>query len=454
MRWLAPLVVLAALATAAIASPKVAVVTLYGDSSDGQLTGVVRDEAAKHATVTDGDVLEQIMQLLAIEGIPDAKEMKRLRAKLHADAIVTGKIEKDGARLKLTLTATGRKGKGQTFVVRFAKSSSPAFRKELAAAIQKHVTAVYTKPAPGEDDDVDAAKPAVVKNNAKTPDAPAVHDAPDKPEDDPLKTVASADKPDADADGDGAKLHASVTTPLDASDRNVVTRGALFLDAGGAGLRRSLTYDASATGTPPPSVGNAAFSAQVEGAYYHGHFGIAGTLRQAVGVSLDVPATSLACPVDEALYTIGVRYRVAVGAESSLAFGLDYWRYRYIADRTSLGGMPSELDMPDVDYSALAPGATLKYGPSQRTALFGSLLVPIALSSGDLSAYGGSGGVGVAFDGGIDYALGAHYGLRLDAVFDQVGISFDQTNSVAMTRGLQSATDRTVGVAVTLAVMY
>ena len=470
MRWLATLFVLVTLAGTAAASPKVAVVLIDGDSSSGQLTGVVAEEAGKHATVLDADLVEKAEHALAIDGIPEGRDLKKLRARLKADVVVTGRIAKAGSKLKLSLTVTGRTGKAESFSLLFTKSSARPFRTELATALKKHVAGVDAAAKDGDDDEDDRPKkpPPPPKDDEADTRAAKREKEKDrdrerekaKEADNRHKRVAAKDKdPDDSSDEDGGpRLHKRHKSSLE-TDRNPVTQAAIFLDGGAAGLRRTLSYAATPTGTPPPGVGTAGATAQVEGAYYFGDsasgFGVVGTLRQTVGLAITVPGTTLACPITEAMYTVGVRYRIPVAGDSSLAFGASYWRYRYLADRKKLGDSPGMLDMPDVDYSAIAPGAELKYALSRKSALFASLLIPVVTSSGPVTTtMGGKGSFGFAFDGGLDLALAPHYGLRFEAIFDQIGVTFDQTNTVATSRGITSATDRTIGIVATFAMIY
>ena len=482
MRGLATLFVLVVLAGTAAASPKVAVVLIEGDASNGQLTGVVAEEAAKHATVLDSDLVERAEHSLAIDGVPEGRDLKKLRARLKADVVVTGKVAKSGGKLKLALTVTGRTGKAESFAILFTKSSAKPFRTELANALKKHVAGVDAAATDGDDDDEDdrPRKPPPPKDDEadarvarrdkekerereREREKDKQHDKDKDDEGNRRKHVAAKDRdkdPD-DGDGgdeDGAKIRKRRRRSREV-DRNPVTQAAIFLDGGAAGLRRTLTYSATPTGTPPPKVGTAGATAQVEAAYYFGEsttgFGLVGTLRQTVGLAITVPGTTLSCPITEALYTVGARYRIPIGGESSLAFGASYWRYRYLANRKKLGASPGMLDMPDVDYSAIAPGAELKYALSRKSALFASLLIPVVASSGPVTTtFGGKGSFGFAFDGGLDIALAPHYGVRFEAILDQIGVTFDQTNTVAMTRGLTSATDRTMGLVATFAMIY
>ena len=435
MRCVLVLFVCVAWSATASARPRVAIIPIDGDATNGQLTDVVSTEAAKDATVTDAAQVEKAMHALAIDA-PSAADLKKLRKKLEVDAIVSGAVAKDGKRLRLTLTVTGKTGKGDAFEIHFTKSSAKAFRAELAEALQTHIAEATAKGG----DDEDEARPK------KKPERVAVKD---RDEDDAAsrKKIRKKHRP---VDDD---------TPLEAAHHQI-TQAGMWLDGGAAGLRRTLSYDHTGTGTPPPPVGTAGATAQLEGEYYPGAsdrggagFGITGTIRQTVGLAITLPGTALKAPITEALYTVGARYRVVFG-ESSLAFGADYWRYRYLADRSKLTS-PGALDMPDVDYSAIAPAATAKLALSPAAGAFVSLEIPIVLSTGPVAtSMGGGPGLAFALDAGIDVALATHYGLRFEAIFDQVGVKFDQTNMTAMTRGVTGATDRTVGLVATFAMIY
>ena len=240
-----------------------------------------------------------------------------------------------------------------------------------------------------------------------------------------------------------------------------MTQSALWLDAGGAGLRRTLTYAHAGTGTPPPDVGTAAFSAQVEGEYYPAAlgtaagagFGLAGEVRQTFGLAIVAPGTTAAASIDQALYAVGARYRFVHG-DSSFAIGASYWRQRYVANRAKLA-TPGTLDMPDMDYTAIAPGATGKLALGPKLAAFASVEVPVVLSTGAAATnYGAAGGLAVSIDGGLDIALAEHYGLRFEGIVDQVGVTFDTTSTTAVMRGVTAATDRTMGVVATFAMIY
>jgi hypothetical protein len=147
---------------------------------------------------------------------------------------------------------------------------------------------------------------------------------------------------------------------------------------------------------------------------------------------------------------------VAFGG-SSIAFGASYWRRWYIADRSGLMMMQT-LDMPDVDYTAVAPGVALRFPAAPKVGVLLAADVPLMLDAGPVSKSTSYGPADViAFDvlAGVQIALGPHYALQLRGDFDQVGLSFKaKPQSGAATRGVSGATDRTIGLTATLGILY
>jgi hypothetical protein len=449
-------IVWAALGSTAYAGTKVAVVALDGDSSNGQLTGVVVEVAGESATVIDSDLVDKGLHALAIDGPPSTTETKKLRSKLKVDVVLTGKVAKDGDKLKLSLVATGKGGKSESFSLHFTKSSAKSFRTELAAALDKHISSVSGGADSDDEDDDQAKKPPPKKDKDKDKEIDDITKRPSR-DDRPSRRVAKRTDDDSD-DGDGGSVHKRHHAALADSDHNALTQGAIWLDAGAGGLRRTLTYGAG--GNPPPKLGTAGATAALDAAYYSGDgpsgFGAVVSVRQTLGVSIAVPKTAAKCAITEAAYTLGARYRMPLSGTSSIAFGANYWRYRYIADRAPLGDDPTELDMPDVDYSAIAPAGEIHYAVSPTTAVSAALTIPIIFSTGPASTgYGAAGGISLTLDAGLDFKLAEHYGLHIGGVFDQLGIKLEGTKStVAAMRGLSSMTDRTVGAIVAVALLY
>jgi hypothetical protein len=247
--------------------------------------------------------------------------------------------------------------------------------------------------------------------------------------------------------------------------RHVLTQAALWLDGGGAVARRTFTYDATGTMRPPP-VGTAAAAGRLEGEVYPAAFssprsaaaalGVAGAFSRTFGLGIAVPGTQIEAPIKNGGYALGARYRFAFG-QHSLALGVSYWRRYFMADRTKLMN-PDQLDMPDVDYSAIALGVALRVGAIPKVSAFATLDLPLMLHSGpiqDPTSYGASKIIAFDLRGGAQIVLADHAALQLAAEFDQVGLSFTgQPGSKAVTRMVSKATERSIGVAATIGITY
>ena len=494
LRWLSCFVLAIILVTvgitaSAVAKPRVAIAPLDGDSDD-KISDVIAEEAGKSAKVTPPDEVGKIIESLGIRDLHSMRALKKLRVRLEVDAIVYGKLERQGSKKRLKLTVSGRAKKAVSFEVEFKTSSSKTFRKGLRDELATHIATATEGEAYDDDtDDDDEPKKKKLteddepkKKKLTEDDEPKnKHDdgAPKQKHDDerPKKRVAADDDSarvrkhhDDDGDDDQRKTHKKKRRHRDddaePAGRHPTTQAALWLDAGATGVRRTLTYDTTDVTTPPPRVGTGAAAAQFEGEVYPlalsgsggsgAGFGLALAVRKTVGLSIAVPGTNVSAGIKEGQYSIGPRYRFMFGT-TTLAIGVDYWRRYDYADRSALA-MPGLLDMPDVEYTAVAPGAVVKVAATLKIALFLGLQVPAMLGTGPIGAGGSYGkATAVAFEahGGLDVELATNYGVRFAAMFEQVGLAFKaDPGTLAARRQVAAVTDRTMGISATFAVFY
>jgi hypothetical protein len=212
-------------------------------------------------------------------------------------------------------------------------------------------------------------------------------------------------------------------------------------------------------------VGTGAGAGRIEGELYPFAFsnrgskaaglGIVGDYDKTFGLSIAVPKTTVATPINQAHYSIGARYQLAIGS-SAIGLGVRYARRHYIADRSAL--MPPQvLDAPDVDYSAVAPGLTAQVRLAPKVALFAAIDAMLVLSTGAIQKsenYGAANVFGIDGGAGLDISLGKQLGLRFAAEYTQINLKFSGNGTMAGARGVTAATDRSFGMAITLAAMY
>jgi hypothetical protein len=288
----------------------------------------------------------------------------------------------------------------------------------------------------------------------------------DKPKKKKVAAAAAADDDDGKVrkrrkrgggEGDGPGVSAQVSSVM------VAAR----VDVGiSAGVRR-LTYALKANAmTPPPPLGTPGAAGRIEAELYPFAFsnrrsklaglGFVGDFDKTFGVSIDVPNSGgKSAPIDQAHYSVGMRYQIAIGA-SAFELGARYARRHYIADRSALA-MAAQLDAPDVDYTAIAPGLGVRLRAAPKVALFATADAMLILSTGAIQksdSYGPANVFGIDAGAGLDIALGKSLALRFAAEYTQINFSFSGTGAMAAARGVEGATDRQFGLAATLAAKY
>jgi hypothetical protein len=406
----------------AFARPKIAIAPLEGDD-DGKVTAIVAEEASQHAAVLDPKPTQDALDKLGFSDAKSKKAQKKLRSKLKVDVIIYGDVS--GNKTKhVTLNVSARGQRASTIELTFKGSTMSKFRKELRDELGKQLAGTESE-AQEEDEDH--------PHSDDHPKSEGSH---------------SVRRPYQHHDDD------------DSSARHPVTESAVWLDAGGAGLHRSLTYDTAGAASPPLPVGTASFSGELEAELYPAAFdslaspaagfGIAASAAKTVGLSIKVPGSSSSASINQSRFTVGARYRFHFG-QTTLAAGVSYWKQSFSADKTSLP-MGTTLDMPNCDYSAVAPGAVLRIAASPTIGVSLALDIPLILASGEITtgtSFGQATVIAGTFEGAVDVALAPHYGLRFAALYDQLNFSFK-----APQRGVTGATDRTEGLLATVAIIY
>jgi hypothetical protein len=494
------LLVVLLVAAPAIARPRVAVAPLDGDD-DQKVSAIVADAAGEHAKVTGPGRVAKALDKLSISSL-NSKGLKKLRSNLEVDVVIHGAVS--NKHLELTLSGKGK----QKATLELDYKSTKALRKELAAKLGKKLDDVSGDAADDDDDDDDRkaeeARKAKEEEERKKREDEEREAARKKREDDEREAARKKREDDDDRrrkkkhgddddDRHGKKRVASDDDDdrsvrkrsdddderprkrkhhrgdddddLDEPPRNPITQAALWLDAGGAFARRTLTYDATGT-MQPPGVGTAAAAASIEGELYPGAFkslrgggaaiGFFGDYSYTFGLGIAVPGANTTAPIQDGHYSVGARYRVVFGS-SSIAFGAAYWRRWYIADRKGLT-MPTQLDMPDVDYTAVAPGVVARFAAAPKVGVVLEADVPLMLDAGPIAKSAGYGAADIiAFDvlAGLQIALAPHAALLLRGDFSQQGFSFaGKPGSMAATRGVTAATDRSMGLTATIGILY
>ncbi|MBA2541437.1 MAG: hypothetical protein H0V17_17480 [Deltaproteobacteria bacterium] len=458
MRFLVVLLGLLALATPVLAKPKVAVAPFKGDKNN-KVSDAIAEALAGSAKVTDPKATGKAIDKLDLGKDLDVGEAKKLHKKLEVDAVVQGKLEKDGKTqtLKISIFLKG-KDEAVRFTVQFTKVNDK-FREDVSGIIVKKL----------DTGDVDDTKKRRLSDNADDDNKKKKRN-PDDDNDDKKKNGDGDDdkknKRVADGDDDGETKVRKKKKKKRAADDEVAgpRKVAARVDVGAFGGVRRLTYSSSMTGPRP--VGTRTLAAHVEGEIYPFAFnnqkggaaglGFAGEFEKTVGLSITIPGTTTAVPIDQGHFSIGARYRISVGDKTAVVIGTDFSKRRYIADRSGLGA-PTELDAPDVDYTAVIPNVGFSTLVSPTIAFWaraGGMLILDTGSIQEKSNYGAAKVFGLEARLGTDIAFSERVGMRLSGGFNQITFKFSGNGDMAMARGVTAAADRNFGLAAMLGVTY
>ncbi|HEY0191347.1 MAG TPA: hypothetical protein VGC42_09520 [Kofleriaceae bacterium] len=470
----------------AFAKPKtkIAIAPLAGDPG-GKITQAVVDAlAGKDFVVVGPKDTKRELTKIGANGELTAKDVRKVLAKLDAVALIDGKVGKAGAKKTLHLEVHRRGQESAGFTVEFKTTTSAGFRRGVHDEVMKKVDGASedsaeepkSLAASSDDDATTKRKPALADDDSPTKRKPlADDDAPTKRKpvvaDDAPKPKPKRKQVAEPGDDDGTTKVRKHGKALADSDQPPLQH--VHLGVGPSVSQRRLSW-ATRGGfmqAPPPVITSAA-GARIDGELYPFSFGdapgggaglgLAVSYDKSFGLKIQVPGGAAAAPIDQAHYAIGARYRFAVGEASSLALGFDYFGRTYVADRTALKG--AVLDTPDFKYAAISPGITGRTPLSPTISLYGGLDGLLMLDAGPVvlnNSYGKGTVYGVEARAGLDIALSPNIDLRFAAEYSQINLAFGTGGTLATGRDndpssqdVMGATDRSLGVAGTLGLVY
>jgi hypothetical protein len=433
--------------------------------------------------------------------------VRKLSTRLEVVAIVDGTVKKSARKRSLRVEIHRRGKRATGFTVEFKTTSSAMFHRGVHDQVLKHLDAGEAQPDDADEDD----DRSLAGNDRKRASGDDDADRKRKADDDDAGTKrrSSSDddarrRPSADDDA-GARRRSSVDDDAgskrgrsrsasadddrkrDASDDEPAVRkrkggrrtgasAAAAIARAGAGAsiaQRQLTYDTRSGFTQiPPRVRTTAGGGRVDGELYPfalvepggklAALGLAASYDKTFGLSIKIPNFEVKAPIDQSHYSLGARYRFAVGESSTVAVGLDYVRRHYIADRARL--MALVLDAPDVNYMAVAPGVAARVPVTPAITILGGADGLLMLETGpiqDRPSYGPATVYGLEGYAGVDVALTAQIGLRVAVEYSRISLSFKGKGEMSTTRDndvttqdVNGAIDRSIGVAATVGLVY
>jgi len=493
-----------ALPAGALARPKtkIAVAPLVGDGN-GKIAAAVVDalSGVDYAVTGPKETGREITRL----GLPDeldAKASRKLARKLGVAAVIDGKLSKAGGKRFLHLAVHRRGVPEDGFTVEF-KTASKAFRR----SVRDEITSKLEGAGDDRDDDDaadDAGRPRTLaetgagRSDRASDDADAERKRVAADEDAARKRKLADDEDGArkrklddgarkrpaeparrsrrvaagDGDDDTAAVRKRRRRARD--DEAAAPLLTARVGAGGSVAQRELSWQLRSGFTQvPPRVLTYAGSGRVDGELYPlaladpgsalAGLGLAAAYDKTFGLSIKIPNQTIRAPINQSHYTVGARFRFAVGEASSIALGLDYARRKYTADRGGLMG--AALDAPDVDYAAVSPVVAIRVPITGSVAVFGGADGLLVFEAGGIqksASYGPAKVYGLEGSAGVDIALAKQIALRIAVEYSQIAFSFkpqgatlaNNRDADPTSQDVMGATDRSIGGAVTLGLVY
>jgi tetratricopeptide (TPR) repeat protein len=165
--------------------------------------------------------------------------------------------------------------------------------------------------------------------------------------------------------------------------------------------------------------------------------------------------------VDQSHGRIGARFRLDLGAASSVTLGVDYARRRSTFDRSSLATV---LDIPDVDYVSIDPTIDVDVPLSATVRAFAGGDVMFMSDAGPVSDamnFGQSMVYGLEATAGVELALSHQVRVRVMLEYSLIALSFELNNQMTAgrdgnlsTKDITGASDRSFGAVATIGMAY
>jgi len=358
-----------------------------------------------------------------------------------------------------------------------ADDAKPAKKAKSAKASDDADDAKPSKKAKASDD-ADDAKPS---KKAREDDRSADDDKAKGDDDDAprrgKKKVAAAD--------DGDDLEATATASP-ASSVRPANRAAIRLDIGASVQRRSFTFNSNIKDVPKNVAMSPVPGARLDGEFYPLGMSRTDGALAGLGLGFEYDRTlslnlttsnngmTYTVPVKQSHYSIGLRYRLALGktdTSPTLTVGVGYGKRLFSPDRSKLTADPiADLgvrrDTPNSQYSALDPGVMFRI-PVTRMVAFSlggnGLIITNAGTVAEKESYGRAKVYGAEAIAAVDVILASHFALRFSGEFVQVGFTFQGGGQLSngldpamdlTTKEVGGLADRSIGGSATLSLLY
>jgi hypothetical protein len=387
------------------------------DAVQGAVEDALRDD---YQMVSDARVIGTARKMGLTKATDD--NLARVARKLSIDALIYAQLIRDGKKLELrVLVRSGKTGAavGDPFEVKLAgERLEGKQRQEFLSKIADKIARVGVRP----------------DRNRQDPDSEELseRDGSDREERELRDRDRERDERDREKDAEEAAERERMLESLSPEQRADLERSrAVVLSAGAGVTQRSLTFSGGGNlgGNAPPDYSGIMPMVQLDGEIYpwafkltqtgwKRHIGVIVNFEKSMFLESQAPDNPMmTIPSDHTRYGLGVVYRMLLGdgpSEPTLKFSMGF-------NKSSFSTSNNILDLPNVSYTFVDPGAILHYPFSPNWSANFVLRGLMVLSAGqiqDASQYGAGTAFGFDADANVSYAIGKKLSLKLGAHFD------------------------------------
>ena len=507
---LAALLVLLAPATAA-ARKRIVVFDFTGPRAADFQSDVENLLRKRHSVVSQASYVKTARKLRA--GKPTAANVRKVAGNMSVDGLLIGSVRKIGPRYQLTLKL--RAGADGSFTSTITvRSRRPGLSGDALAQARGELLAGVTDLPPLDTggDEVGRGRKGKAGKGRTPRRVEPVEPAGDDDDDDDVRG-GGGDDDDDDDDGEGGdddgddddggagngggdgSASASTSVVLTAAQRaDLAARGrALDVAAGASFTGRRLTFtvrnglgDLSPRGYDGALVAGAFFVAELyplafnlKNRNFTRNVGITAMVDKVLKIESrlryrdDANMEQVASlPTDQMRWGIGLVYRHNFGSRPTsptLKLSARYNRAKFIIDKDAapvVGGSPVVVDIPNMDYAYLDPGAALRFPIGTALALLADVRFLYVTDTGEMQQmdqYGDATVTGIDADLGAEYKISPQLSIRAGGRLIRIGYDFTEGNGAelvynrdgdATTQDVFGAQDRYLGGYATAAYIY
>ncbi|HET6613419.1 MAG TPA: hypothetical protein VFG83_15585 [Kofleriaceae bacterium] len=432
----------------AAADRRVVVLDFQGKGARGIHNQVTRIVAQRHQALSGRRYDQTARKMNARK--QSARNVRRVCGRLGADGVVSGQIRRQHRRyvLKLSLRSGKTGAVAKTLTVnlgrrpRISGASKRRIRRDLLPAIQ-HLPALGHRQRQAQNDREEPAGDDVDEVLAGDRDNDEANDSDDD---------GDSDEADDSGDSDGDEDDDTAASLTDSEAADLAVRGrAVELSGGLSFIGRNLTFTAADGLMDPPQAYEGSLvpgiRAEVEiyplaftgpSPSFSHNLGISAVVNKVVKIESHISGMNdVTLPTSQSRYGVGLVYRQNFGDSATsptLKASVRINKRSFTIDTTD---SPVTIDIPDVSYTYLDPGLSLRYPIVAKLAAIAEARLLLITATGEIqetTSYGSASLLGLDLAVALEYKLTGSLAARAGGRYASISYDFSGDGDLSNNR--------------------